>query len=112
MFPHTMTNVGTSWLTRGGELAALLGEQAELDRARREASLDLGPTKMDPGGRGCGRNPRVHLREGRAGPVPVLLHRGPDGAARSAKARPQGSALPDPEGEGSGPQEVADAQAD
>ena len=40
------------WLLRGAELAALLGEQAEVDLVKRRASLSLSATKTDPGAAG------------------------------------------------------------
>ena len=55
MFPHLLADVGTCWLMRGAELAALLGEQASISEQKREATVDLCATKMDPGGRGCKR---------------------------------------------------------
>ena len=43
------------WMLRGLEAASILGEQAEISPDRGFARLDLGPTKQDPKGRGCGR---------------------------------------------------------
>ena len=43
------------WLLRGLEAASVLGEQATVSADRALASLDLGPTKEDPQGRGCPR---------------------------------------------------------
>ena len=43
------------WMLRGAEAAALLGEQVEADSSGLMMSIDLGPTKCDPAGRGCRR---------------------------------------------------------
>jgi len=43
------------WLLRGLEAASILGEQAFVDENESLATVDLGPTKTDPEGRGCKR---------------------------------------------------------
>ena len=55
ILPGFMAGVGIAWLLRGGELAALLGEQATVDEAARTATLSLSATKTDPAGTGCDR---------------------------------------------------------
>ena len=70
LFPHVMVAVGTAWLLRGAEIAALLGEQASIDRAKKEATLHLCATKSDVGGSGCARTLRCLCDSEVLGPCP------------------------------------------
>ena len=69
-FPALLVSIGVLWVLRGGELAAVLGEQASICPDRREACLNLGATKSDPGGKGCYRILRCTCDSGVAGPCP------------------------------------------
>ena len=70
LWPWLMLVVAVCWLLRDAETAALLGEQASVDPVRREASLDLGPTKVDVKGRGCIRTLGCLCGSGLRGPCP------------------------------------------
>ena len=70
MFPYLMVSIGIAWILRGAELAALLGEQAATNSETRYACLDLGPTKTDPGGRGCERPLQCICQTETLGPCP------------------------------------------
>ena len=69
-WPRIMLVVSICWLLRDAESGALLGEQATLDPVRREATLNLGPTKTDPQGRGCERTLGCICGKGIRGPCP------------------------------------------
>ena len=70
LWPQIMLVIAICWLLRDAETSGLLGEQASIDVARREATLDLGPTKMDPEGRGCARTLGCLCAAGLQGPCP------------------------------------------
>jgi len=60
------------WLLRGLEAASLLGEQAFVDESESLATIDLGPTKTDPEGRGCKRTLFCACDKAR-GPVAIAV---------------------------------------
>ena len=83
-WPWLMLAVGVCWLLRGAEIADLLGEQASVDEQAGQATLDLGPTKMDTQGRGCERHLRCLCASGRRGPCPYCSLRALLKARRAA----------------------------
>ena len=58
LMPGLMAAIGILWLLRGGELAAVLGEQAWINEEARTATISLAATKTDPSASGC---ERVHM---------------------------------------------------
>jgi len=56
--------VGTAWLLRGAEAAALLGEQVSVSAGGTLASITLGATKTNPAGRDCKRTLRCSCTAG------------------------------------------------
>jgi len=53
--PFDAALVASAWMMRGLEAASVLGEQVEIGSDGTVATIDLGPTKMNPSGRGCPR---------------------------------------------------------
>ena len=53
--PFDAVIVATSWLMRGLEAATFLGEQVSFADDEKCATIELGPTKMNPAGRDCPR---------------------------------------------------------
>jgi hypothetical protein len=54
--PFDAVIVAASWMMRGLEAATVLGEQVLIDKDESKATIELGPTKMNPGGRACPRS--------------------------------------------------------
>jgi hypothetical protein len=54
--PFDAVIVAASWMMRGLEAATVLGEQVVVDADESKATIELGPTKMNPDGRSCPRS--------------------------------------------------------
>jgi hypothetical protein len=54
--PFDAVIVASSWMMRGLEAATVLGEQVFIAKDESKATIELGPTKMNPGGRECPRS--------------------------------------------------------
>ena len=54
--PFDAVIVAASWMLRGLEAATVLGEQVDIDADESKATIELGPTKMNPEGRSCPRS--------------------------------------------------------
>ena len=54
--PFDTVVVGCLWMMRGLEAASVLAEQVDVTDDGRKATIELGPTKMNPEGRSCPRS--------------------------------------------------------
>jgi hypothetical protein len=54
--PRDAVVVASLWMMRGLEAASVLAEQVQLDSEKLCATIELGPTKMNPTGRDCPRS--------------------------------------------------------